>query len=84
MTTLLPHLAADDAGLVTIYCDGALAYLQLFRSVFERRAPHSLPAAEAAMGGEIRQGNTTRNISDTLLAALIHHCQYRLGRHLVH
>jgi hypothetical protein len=70
MTTLLPRLAADDAGLVTIYCDGGSAYLQFWRSVFERRAPHSIPAVEAATGQEIRQGNTIREIRDSLLTAL--------------
>ena len=43
MTTLLPRLAVDNAGLVTIYCDNGSAYLQFWRSVFERRAPRSLP-----------------------------------------
>jgi hypothetical protein len=70
MTTLLPRLAADDAGLVTIYCDGGSAYLQFWRSVFERRAPRSITAVEAAMGQELRQGNTIREISDSLLTAL--------------
>jgi hypothetical protein len=70
MTTLLPRLGADNAGLVTIYCDGGSAYLQFFRSVFERRAPRSLPEVEASLGAEVRRGNTTRQINDTLLAAL--------------
>jgi hypothetical protein len=70
MTTLLPRLAADNAGLVTIYCDDGSAYLQFFRSVFERRAPRSLPEVEASLGAKVRRGNTTRQINDTLLAAL--------------
>jgi hypothetical protein len=70
MTTLLPRLAAENAGLVAIYCDGGSAYLQFFRSVFERRAPRSIPAVEAAMGAEVKQGNTTREVPDSLLAAL--------------
>ena len=70
MTTLLPRLAADDAGLVTIYCDAGSAYLQFWRSVFERRAPHSIREVEAAIGQELRQGNTAREIPDSLLAAL--------------
>jgi hypothetical protein len=41
MTTLLPRLAGDDAGLVSIYCDNGSAYLQFWRSVFERRAPRA-------------------------------------------
>jgi hypothetical protein len=70
MTTLLPRLAADDGGLVSIYCDKGSAYLQFFRSVFERRAPGALSAVEAALGVEVRQGNTTREFSDALLNAL--------------
>ena len=70
MTTLLPRLAGDDAGLVSIYCDNGSAYLQFWRSVSERRAPRSIPAVEAAAGTEIRQGNTTRDITGPLLKAL--------------
>ena len=81
MTTLLPRLAADNAGLVTIYCDNGSAYLQFFRSVFERRAPRSIPAVEAAMGAEVRQGNTAREIPDSLLAALTEAYQEAVGGH---
>ncbi len=70
MTTLLPRLASDDAGLVTIYSDNGTAYLQFFRSVFERRAPRSFPAVEAALGAEVRQGNWTPDIPDALLHAV--------------
>jgi hypothetical protein len=38
--------------------------------VFERRAPHSIPAVEAAVETEIKQGNTTHHVSAQLLAAL--------------
>ena len=70
MTTLLPRLAGDDAGLVSVYCDKGSAYLQFWRSVFERRAPQSILAVEAAASTEIRQGNTTREITGQLLEAL--------------
>jgi hypothetical protein len=70
MTTLLPRLAGDDAGLVSIYCDNGSAYLQFWRSVFERRAPGSIPVVEAAAKTEIKQGNTTHDISEQLLEAL--------------
>ncbi len=68
--TLLPRLSPDNAGLVTIYAENGIAYLQFFRSVFERRAARSLPAVEAALGAEIRQGNWTPDIPDTLLHAV--------------
>ena len=38
MTTLLPYLLADDAGLVAIACGKGSDYMQFWRSVFERRA----------------------------------------------
>jgi hypothetical protein len=41
-----------------------------WRSVFERRAPHSIPAVEDAAQTERRQGNTTRDITGSLLEAL--------------
>lgn len=70
-TTLLPRLPADNAGLVTIYNDYGTAYLQFWRSVFERRAPESLPEIEKIIHPvSVSQGNTTREISDELLEAL--------------
>jgi hypothetical protein len=69
--TLLPRLHAGNAGLVTLYRDTNAAYLQFWRSVFERRAPRSLPAVER-LAGEVGvgQGNVTYDVSDDLLAAL--------------
>jgi hypothetical protein len=81
MTTLLPRLVADDAGLVTIYCDNGSAYLQFWRSVFDRRAPRSLPAVEAALGAGVKQGNTTREFPDSLLDALAKAYQEAAGSH---
>ncbi len=67
--TLLPRLVADDAGLVTIWNENG-AYLSLWRSVFERRAPDIIPIVEAAIGTRIGTGNTVRELSDEALAAL--------------
>jgi hypothetical protein len=69
ITTLLPRLS-DGAGLVTIYKDTRAAYLEFFRSVFERRAPRALAAVEAAVGEPLRQGNVVYEVSDQLLAVL--------------
>jgi TIR domain len=70
ITTLLPRVW-DGAGLVSIYKDTRSSYLQFWRSVFERRAPRSLTAVEAAVGGRrVRQGNVVYEVSDELLAAL--------------
>jgi hypothetical protein len=70
IVTLLPRLASDNAGLVTIYSDIKSAYLQFWRGVFERRAPHSIPPVEAALGAELKQGNSTHTITGQLLDAL--------------
>lgn len=67
--TLLPRLLADDAGLVTIFNNNGQAYLQFWRSVFERCAPKSLERIDQSFL-PIKQGNTTREISNELLDAL--------------
>ncbi len=67
--TLLPRLRTEKAGLVTIWNEGG-ASLQFWRSVFERRAPASLPRVEQVAPVRIGQGNTTREVSDELLEAL--------------
>ncbi len=72
LISLLPRLASENVGLVTIYSDIKSAYLQFWRGVFERRAPSSISAVEAALGAELRQGNCTHEISQQLLDALTH------------
>jgi hypothetical protein len=68
--TLLPRLQPENVGLVTIWNDGG-AYIQLWRSVFERRAPSTLPIVEARIAPTtIRQGSTIRDIDDAMLEAL--------------
>jgi TIR domain len=67
--TLLPRLHKDDAGLVSIYNNHGNIYIQFWRSVFERRAPHSLSSIEQTIA-PIKQGNTHHEISDELLIAL--------------
>jgi hypothetical protein len=70
IVTLLPRLASDNAGLVSIYSDVKSAYLQFWRGVFERRAPRSIPPVEEALGTELKQGNSTHTITDELLHVL--------------
>lgn len=72
ITTLLPRLAADNAGLVSIAIDVRSAYMQFWRSVFDRRAPQSIAAVQAALGAELRQGNATHSFPEPLLEALTH------------
>jgi len=67
--TLLPRLYGDDVGLATIWNDNG-AYISVWRSVFERRAPGSITTVEAALGVRIGTGNTVRLPSDEALGAL--------------
>ena len=67
--TLLPRLPTEKAGLVTTWDEGG-AYNQFWRSVFERRAPGSLPRVEQVAPVRLGQGNTSRGVSDELLEAL--------------
>lgn len=67
--TLLPRLKVDGAGLVSIYNNHGSASIQFWRSVFERRAPRALAAIEA-LNLPIKQGNTSNNVSDSLLEIL--------------
>jgi hypothetical protein len=68
--TLLPRLKADNVGLITIWHDNSGGYLQFWRSVFDRRAPGSIPKIEQIIDGPIGQGNVSRVNSDELLEAL--------------
>jgi hypothetical protein len=70
ITTLLPRLAADNAGLVSIAIDNRTSYMQFWRSVFERRAPQSIAAVQAVLGAELRQGNSTHSFPEPLLEAI--------------
>jgi hypothetical protein len=78
--TLLPRFKSEGAGLVTIYKDTRSGYIQFWRSLFVRRAPETLKRLESLLGPDaIRQGNTTRDITDELLDALT--AAYREGAH---
>lgn len=70
ITTLLPRLRIDDAGLATVYQEPSGAYLQLWPTVFDRRAPQTKPVVEQELGGPIRHGKRIHMVSDGLLQAL--------------
>jgi hypothetical protein len=68
---LLPLLLTEGVGLVTVWCDKGGGHVQFWRSVFERRAPNSLPLVEAAAApAAVTAGGNTRIVSDELLEAL--------------
>jgi hypothetical protein len=48
------------------------AYVSVWRSVFERRAPPSIAAVEEQIGTRIGTGNVIRELTDEALAALPH------------
>lgn len=67
---LLPRLKADNVGLVTIWNDGG-GYLQLWHSVFARRAPTSMARIEPLLApGKLGQGTVASDITPELLAEL--------------
>ena len=69
--SLLPRLPDELVGLVTIYNYNGTPSLQVFRRVFERRAPNGLARVEGLIAPEaIGQGTTVRNVTDELLDAL--------------
>jgi hypothetical protein len=69
--TLLPKIKPDNVGLVTIWNWNGTAPLQFWKSVFQRRAPSTLPMVEgAAAPVKVGQGNTITEVNDDLLACL--------------
>jgi hypothetical protein len=70
VTSLRPRIAGDVAGLVSIACDVRSAYVQFWRSVFERCAPQSTALVEAELGSELKQGNSTHEFPEPLIEAL--------------
>jgi hypothetical protein len=67
---LVPRLLDEDVSLAKVWNEHG-AYLQLSRTVFERRAPESLPIIEEILAPTpVGQGNTTQEVSDELLGAL--------------
>ena len=55
---------------MTIWNDGR-GYLQMWRSVFERKAPNAIAKVEQSLAPEqVRQGNSIHNFNDNVLAAL--------------
>jgi hypothetical protein len=61
---LRPRVAGDVAGLVSIACDVRSAYVQFWRSVFERCAPQSTALVVAELGAELKQGNSTHEFPE--------------------
>ena len=65
-TALLPYVAGEKVGLVTIWNGPALS---VWRSVFERRAVQSLPAVEQAVAPKkVGQGNNVTPSVEVLAA----------------
>lgn len=71
IVTLLPYPPGEQAGMITVWKDVKSAYIQVWRKVFERRAPTALGQIEALLGpGQVRQGSTVREVPDALLSLL--------------
>lgn len=67
IVSLQSRLADGSAGFVTIHRDVKSAYLVFTRTVFERCAPRSIPAVEAALGTGL---TSTHKLPEELLSAL--------------
>ena len=83
VTSLRPRIAGDVAGLVSIACDVRSAYVQFWRSVFERCAPRSTALVEAELGSELKQGNSTHEFPEPLIEALTQAYQEAAARKAV-
>jgi hypothetical protein len=70
ITTLLPYLINDEAGLITVWNNGSFS-MSFWRSVFERRAPDWIPKVEALIApAKLGQGNTVKAVDEALLQIL--------------
>ena len=67
---LKPYLPGEQVGLVTIWNENGTAALSVWRTVFERCAPNSIPRLEALIEGELGSGRSVPKITDEVLAAL--------------
>lgn len=70
VTTLLPRLRGDGVGLATVYLEPKGVYLQLWPTVFKRRAPDAMRLVERVLQGPIKYGQRITAITDELMAAL--------------
>ena len=66
---LRPLLRSEDVGLVSIWNEAG-AWVQFWRSVFERRAPDFIERIEELTGERVGQGNWTQSVNDDLLETL--------------
>ena len=61
----------DNAGLVTIWNDMQQPYIQVWRTVFERRTPKAIESVERLIEPtRIGQGNYLKSITPEILEAL--------------
>ena len=59
----------DDMCFATVNC-GTVASVQLWQTVFDRRAPEAKKRVEELIGAPVRQGTAVRSLDDALVAAL--------------
>lgn len=79
--TLLPRLRPEQAGLATVWNRNGQAFLSLWRTVFERRAPDSIEPLEAELGQvPLGKGNVITDVTDNLLRLLTSAYREAAGR----
>ena len=76
---LRPLLKAENVGLVSIWNQGG-AFVQFWRTVFDRRAPTFIERVEELSGDRLGQGNWTSDISNSLLDALTEAYEHAANR----
>jgi hypothetical protein len=65
------RLRPEQAGLATVWNRNGQAFLSLWRTVFERRAPDSIEPVEAELGQvPLGKGNVITDVTDNLLRLL--------------
>ena len=70
-TMLKPHIASEDAGLITIVNQGREPVIWLWSSVFERMAPSSMERLESAIDPKpLRHGTTLRDFPCEVIEAI--------------
>jgi hypothetical protein len=67
---LKPYVVGEQVGLVTVWNENGAAALSLWRTVFDRCAPKSIPRLEELTGGEVGNGRSVANITDEVLEVL--------------
>ena len=69
--TMLPRISPGNVGLITMWNDFGKPYVSVWRSVFERLAPHSISRVEQVISpSKLGQGTTVKDVSPEVMEAI--------------